>query len=55
LQRLELALQMIKAIEKERNAMALGKAPSMYGNAQEGSAAREDREHRTGDCHNAGR
>jgi transposase len=34
LQRLELVLQMIKVIEKERNAMALGKAPSTYGNAK---------------------
>jgi transposase len=34
LQRLELVLQMIKTIEKERNAMALGKAPSTYGNAK---------------------
>ena len=34
LQRLELVLQMIKAIEKERNVMALGKAPSTYGNAK---------------------
>jgi len=34
LQRLGLVLQMIKAIEKERNAMALGKAPSTYGNAK---------------------
>jgi len=33
LQRLELVLQMIKVIEKERNAMALGKATSTYGNA----------------------
>jgi transposase len=35
LQRLELALQMIKAIEKERNVMAQGKTPSTYGNAKE--------------------
>ena len=34
LQRLELVLQMIKAIEKERDVMALGKAPSTYGNAK---------------------
>ena len=34
LQRLELVLQMIKAIEKERNVMALGKAQSTYGNAK---------------------
>jgi transposase len=34
LQRLELVLQMIKAIEKERNVMALGKAPTTYGNAK---------------------
>jgi len=34
LRRLELVLQMIKVIEKERNAMALGKAPSTYGNAK---------------------
>jgi transposase len=34
LQRLELALQMIKAIEKERNVMAEGKTPSTYGNAK---------------------
>jgi transposase len=34
LQRLELVLQMTKAIEKERNAVALGKAPSTYGNAK---------------------
>src|SRR6516164_5951646 len=34
LQRLELVLQMIKTIEKERNAMALGRAPSTYGNAK---------------------
>jgi transposase len=34
LQRLELVLQMIKTIEKERNVMALGKAPSTYGNAK---------------------
>jgi transposase len=34
LQRLELALQMIKAIEKERNVMAQGKTPSTYGNAK---------------------
>src|SRR5215470_5660897 len=34
LQRLELVLQMIKTIEKERNAMALGKAPSTYANAK---------------------
>src|SRR5499427_2326090 len=34
LQRLELVLQMIKAIEKERNAIALGKAPSTYANAK---------------------
>jgi transposase len=34
LQRLELLLQMIKAIEKERNVMALGTAPSTYGNAK---------------------
>jgi transposase len=33
LQRLELVLQMIKVIEKERNAMALGKATSTYGHA----------------------
>ena len=33
LRRLELVLQMIKVIEKERNAMALGKATSTYGNA----------------------
>src|SRR5215475_12264888 len=33
LHRLELVLQMIKTIEKERNAMALGRAPSTYGNA----------------------
>ena len=33
LQRLELVLQMIKTIERERNAMALGRAPSTYGNA----------------------
>ena len=33
LQRLELVLQMIKVIEKERNAMALGNATSTYGNA----------------------
>jgi len=34
LQRLELVLQMIKVIEKERNAMALGKATSTYGHAK---------------------
>ena len=34
LQRLELVLQMIKAIEKERNVMALGKTSSTYGNAK---------------------
>ena len=34
LRRLELVLQMIKVIEKERNAMALGKATSTYGNAK---------------------
>jgi transposase len=34
LQRLELALEMIKAIEKERNAMVLAKTPSTYGNAK---------------------
>jgi transposase len=34
LQRLELVLQMIKAIEKQRDTMALGKAPSTYGNAK---------------------
>ena len=33
LRRLELVLQMIKVIEKERNSMALGKATSTYGNA----------------------
>jgi transposase len=33
-QRLELVLQMIKAVEKQRNMMALGKAPSTYGNAK---------------------
>ena len=34
LQRLELALQMIKALERERNVMAQGKTPSTYGNAK---------------------
>jgi len=34
LRRLELLLQMIKAIEKERNVMALSTAPSTYGNAK---------------------
>jgi len=34
LQRLELVLQMIKTIEKERNVMASGKAPSTHGNAK---------------------
>ena len=34
LRRLELVLQMIKVIEKERNAMALGKATSTYGHAK---------------------
>ena len=34
LQRLELVLQMIKVIEKERNAMALGTATSTYGHAK---------------------
>jgi transposase len=34
LQRLELVLQMIKVIEKEQNAMALGKATSTYGHAK---------------------
>jgi len=34
LQRLELVLQMIKAIEKERNIMALGEAPSTHGSAK---------------------
>jgi transposase len=34
LQRLEVVLQMIEAIEKERNVMALGKAPTTYGNAK---------------------
>ena len=33
LRRLELVLQMIKVIEKERNAMTLGKATSTYGHA----------------------
>ena len=34
LQRLELVLRMIKALEKERNAMALGKTSTAYGNAK---------------------
>ena len=34
LQRLELVLQVIKAVKKERNAMALSNAPSKYGNGQ---------------------
>src|SRR5262249_40664882 len=34
LQRLELVLQMTQAIEKERNAIALGKAPSTFANAK---------------------
>ena len=34
LQRLELVLQMIKSIEKQRDTMALGKAPSTYGNSK---------------------
>jgi transposase len=34
LQRLELVLEMIKPIEKQRDTMALGKAPSTYGNAK---------------------
>jgi transposase len=34
LQRLELVLQMIKAMEKERNVMALSKTSSTYRNAK---------------------